>query len=558
MNGSEKLLSARLTELVGRAQPLLDAHDNEGAQALVGEALALDPGCTLQHPANVFVLIQAALLALRRNDNEQTARLAISALTLANALGDPHLQAHAHLAVARASFAVGNNDHTLAMLEATWPLVRDGDDLTLRYWYQTNFAIAHADLDQSADAKEWYQQAAATAQALGIERLIALATAHLTSAWLNLADTAHDQGDEAAATQAWQTALDTANKSLPLIERAQVDRWVALARLNRCVALGALGQADEALVGIAQVHSLAGVADWPEFMARVHYNTAKILYRRGELSAVMGELKRGEVVGMSCQARSVLLLIHEMAGKVAEQLGDLVQALESTRRHHALYVEIAIDKAAMRSKLLSVRLETERAQAEAQVERNRRIALSETNVALAKRAESLHHDANFDTLTSLPNRRHLDQALAVAHADAVASHKHLCLALLDIDHFKAINDQHSHIVGDRVLKQLGSLLSAASRGGDLAARFGGEEFVVVMGNVTPAQAVAVAERLRQSIQEFEWANVAPGLQVTASFGVCDIAPATDPVSGLTMADKLLYQAKQQGRNRVAWEATPSK
>jgi diguanylate cyclase (GGDEF)-like protein len=550
MNRAEKYLGDQLTELVAQAQPLLDAHDNEPAQALVNQALALDPGSTLQHPANVMVQVQAALLALRRTDNEASARWALSALAMANALGQPALLAPAHLAVARAHAAVGDHDANLAELEAGWPQAQAGDDLVLRFWYQTGFGIAHTELGQNEQAVEWYRQALATAQALGAAPLVAVGAANLSCTWLDAAQAVEAQADGVAAQQAWHAALDAANEALALTHPTQVARWVAVAVLNRSIALGALGQVDDALAGFEQVHDLLSQGSNPEFIAKTHFNAARVLHRSGEQAAALAELKLGMAVGEACQARAVLVLIYELASSVAEHLGDLAQALAWARRLHALYLEMAVDRAAMRSRLLSVRLETERAQAEADAERRRRIALSEANVALERRAQSLHHEATHDTLTGLPNRRYLDQVLLSAHAHAVLNRQHLCLALLDVDHFKAINDQHSHMVGDEVLRQLGKLLSAASRGGDLAARYGGEEFVVLMGNVTPEQAATVAERLRHSIETFNWASVAPGLRVTASFGVCDIAPAADPVSGLQVADKLMYQAKQQGRNGV--------
>lgn len=533
-----------------RAQPLLDAHDNEGGQALVDQARSLDPNGSLQHSANVLVQAQAALLKLRRGDSMESARLALSALAMAIALDQPRLQAHARLAVTRASLAVGDVDNALSELEMGWTHVQGGDDLALKFWYETNFGIAHFDLDQFEEAVEWFRQAATTAQEIGASPLIALGASNLCCPWVDIAERAYASGDREAATLAWQTALDTARVALPLVEGTNIRMWIATTVMNHSAALGGLGHKDEALAGLSQACELGIATGNLDFLAKAHFNKAKVMHRNADISASLGELKLAIEVGVTANSRATLMTIYEFASDVAEQSGDYALALVYSRRHHDLYVEAAADRAAMRSKLLAVRLATERAQAEANAERLRRIALSKTYRALEVKAESLHHEATHDMLTGLFNRRELNHYLDISHAEAISNHRRLYLAMLDIDHFKSINDQYSHMVGDRVLKQMGSLLNIASRDRDFAARFGGEEFVVVMGDVKPLQAAMVAERLRQSIQEFDWTSVAAGLHVTASFGVYNIAKSPDAVSGMAQADRLLYKAKDQGRNRV--------
>lgn len=550
LNETDQVLAARLTELVERAQQLLDAHDNERGQSIVEQARSLDPGCSLQHPANVFVQTQAALLALRHGDRIESARLAWSALAMADVLDQPHLQAHAHLAVTRASLAVGDVDDALAQLEQGWAHVKSGPDLPLRFWYQTNFGIAYSDLDHHDEAIEWFRQAAATAHELGAAPLIGLSAANLSAPWVDIAGRAYAAGDRDAAMQAWQAGFDAASVALPLVQQLNVRAWTTTAVMNRSAALGGLGRGDEALAGLAQACELAQQAGNLDAQAKVHFNRAQILHRAGAMPAALAELKLAIEVGEAGHSLTTLITIYEFASVVAEQSGDHVQALAHSRRHHVLYVEAATDRAILRSKLLAVRMATDRAQAEAEAERSSRISLSKRYRALEVTAESLHHEATHDVLTGLYNRRELNRHLDIAHAEATSHNRRLYVAMLDIDHFKSINDRYSHVVGDRVLKQIGTLLNITSRDRDFAARFGGEEFIVVMGDITPQQAAMVAERLRQAIQDFDWKGVAAALQVTASLGVCDIAMSPNPVSGIAEADKLLYAAKAQGRNRV--------
>lgn len=438
----------------------------------------------------------------------------------------------------------------LAELEQGWAYVKRGEDLSLRFWYETNFGIAYSDLDHDHEAIEWFRQAASTAQELGTARLIGLSAANLSAPWVDIAGRAYAQGDRDAATQAWQAAFDAASVAVPLVQQPKAKAWTTTAVLNRSAALGGLGRSDEALAGLAHACELATGLGNLDALAKVHFNRAQIMHRLGNLPAALEESKLAIQVGETGHSLTTLITIYELASVVAEQSGELAQALAHSRRHHVLYVQAATDRAILRSKLLAIRMATDRAQAVADAERLSRMALSQSYRALEVKAESLHHEATHDVLTGLFNRRELNRYLEISHAEATANDRRLYLVMLDIDHFKFINDQHSHIVGDQVLKQMGALLNIASRDRDFTARFGGEEFVVVMGDVTPQQAAMVAERIRQAIEEFDWTGLAPGLHVTASLGVYNIARSPDPVSGLAEADKLLYAAKSQGRNRV--------
>ena len=183
-------------------------------------------------------------------------------------------------------------------------------------------------------------------------------------------------------------------------------------------------------------------------------------------------------------------------------------------------------------------------------ERERSSLLTRENAALTQRSDALAMQAEQDSLTGLANRRRLDRHLAAACADARARGVALCVALLDIDHFKLINDRHSHAVGDRVLQQLGAILGRQSRDGDLAARYGGEEFILVLVGIGLSRALAVCERVREAIEGFDWSTIDPALKVTASIGVDDISFHADPAVGLERVDKWMYQAKHLGRNRV--------
>jgi diguanylate cyclase (GGDEF)-like protein len=122
--------------------------------------------------------------------------------------------------------------------------------------------------------------------------------------------------------------------------------------------------------------------------------------------------------------------------------------------------------------------------------------------------------------------------------------------MIDLDHFKAINDRHGHLLGDEVLRHVGTLLAQGFREPDFVARWGGEEFVALLHGVTPTQALAACERLRLAIAAHGWSAIEPTLAVTASIGVHAIAGGQALDEAIALADRALYAAKAGGRNRV--------
>jgi diguanylate cyclase (GGDEF)-like protein len=125
------------------------------------------------------------------------------------------------------------------------------------------------------------------------------------------------------------------------------------------------------------------------------------------------------------------------------------------------------------------------------------------------------------------------------------------VALVDLDHFKQINDQFGHATGDAVLRAFGPLLEAGLRETDLAARIGGEEFAVFMPSTTAAEALIPLERIRQELAKTRISSGGSVVQATASIGVCEWRPELDnPEAWLSLADEALYRAKAEGRNRI--------
>jgi len=172
------------------------------------------------------------------------------------------------------------------------------------------------------------------------------------------------------------------------------------------------------------------------------------------------------------------------------------------------------------------------------------------NAVLYKRAI----EAAFkDPVTGIGNRAAMDSAL---HREVELSHRHhtdLSLIILDIDKFKGINDTYGHLAGDILLRGLARCLQANVRGSDMAFRYGGEEFVLVLSNTGLAGAQLLAERVRAAVERQEFRLENRPVKITVSLGVALLRREDDMQSFLDRADRMLYQAKALGRNRVLTE-----
>lgn len=169
------------------------------------------------------------------------------------------------------------------------------------------------------------------------------------------------------------------------------------------------------------------------------------------------------------------------------------------------------------------------------------LELAEANVAITELTRT-------DPLTGLANRRYFMEILEKEVSLARRHQVPLCLIMADLDYFKQINDTYGHGAGDQVLQAFARLLQQNIRKEDLSARYGGEEFIIITPHTALNKAHIVAERIRQAQESLRL----PGIEgrVTASFGICQLLPNDDHDSFISRADKALYQAKAEGRNRV--------
>ncbi len=175
-------------------------------------------------------------------------------------------------------------------------------------------------------------------------------------------------------------------------------------------------------------------------------------------------------------------------------------------------------------------------------------------MASASRALHIIRQASYlDPLTGINNRAGFRTLVRAA----LAGSTYYALIIMDIDHFKKVNDRYGHAVGDKVLVQLARLLSHGLRPDDVAARYGGEEFLIFLPQTDGRTALVVAERLRRSIEQMDLSSIAEGLSCTASFGVSQFDANHTVDQAYRKVDALLYSAKADGRNRIYGDASSS-
>jgi diguanylate cyclase (GGDEF)-like protein len=254
-----------------------------------------------------------------------------------------------------------------------------------------------------------------------------------------------------------------------------------------------------------------------------------------------------------CEERGVLPGVyrcHEQLSRCYEALGDYQQALKHYRLFFTIKEKVLNKENELKLRAIEVIHQTQAAQREAEFERKRNSELQRYIRELEHLQEQLREQSLRDVLTNLHNRRSLMMQGEQQMQIALRYESPLSVALFDVDHFKQINDNFSHAIGDQVLQQLALIVRQTMRNIDIVARYGGEEFVIVLPETRLEQAIVACERLRLAIANHPWHTLYQGLHVTVSIGIAELSDDTRLEHLLNRADTKLYEAKRLGRNRV--------
>jgi diguanylate cyclase (GGDEF)-like protein len=176
--------------------------------------------------------------------------------------------------------------------------------------------------------------------------------------------------------------------------------------------------------------------------------------------------------------------------------------------------------------------------------------VDERTEELRIKSEELERQATHDTLTGLVNRRFVDDFLQREIENSKRYDRPLTIALADIDHFKRVNDSHSHLIGDQVLRRISNILVNRCRKTDVVARYGGEEFLLCFPDTSAEFAEQICSQIRTAVEKTDWSDIGEGIRLTISFGIAEVGSDSRRTTILSDADTRLYQAKHKGRNRI--------
>jgi diguanylate cyclase (GGDEF)-like protein len=344
-----------------------------------------------------------------------------------------------------------------------------------------------------------------------------------------------DIAGAAAQRELLEYALQRGIEARSLLRRVEDAVYSVTVRGNLGEVLLHLGQLDDAgelLQGALRDGRKRGLQ---AHVWRISASLAEWLLASGRGSEALAEsVSLLQALGESGPLET-LIRLHQAAARAHKLLGHWAEALSHFEAAERLDRRRTNMQLQSQSRLFVTRGEVERARREASRQRARAAELAEQSLR--------------DPLTGIGNRRHLDQRLPVLLEQAQAEGRPLTLALLDVDHFKQINDRLGHPMGDRVLVALAQLLAESVRGDDVLARMGGEEFAIVLPDMPQERAMEVCQRLAQRIREHRWPRGGPD-QVTVCIGVCATVDTYDPTVLIQRADEALYDAKRSGRDRV--------
>jgi diguanylate cyclase (GGDEF)-like protein len=508
---------AEADETATLARQLAERGEPDQAQALLTSALK-----RVRSSPRATLMLAQAQLGVHRGQFLEALGAAVEAGELFRSAGHRPGVCDALVMSATTLRAAGDHASALTTLEEAEGLAREiGDELRLgRVMRQIGVVSsllgrhqhAHACLEEATGLLEHHAPAderrACRQSALNVfsrylmsqdpaERSPAATQSHLED-WLALAGEAQAGGQTRVALMCWG---------------------------NHAIQLHVAGRPAEAVAALRDLVPRYRECGMQPNEALAHVEAGIALEALADVAAARDHYLQGRSLLDATSAPDDLLQCLEGLARCEEALGDPAAALAALKALRALEARRRDDAA--RQALLQ----------------------RELRIELARLTSQWARQATQDSLTGLANRRAFERWLA-DHWPRVEQGHTLAVVLVDLDHFKQINDRFGHPLGDEVLKTVARVLQQHSRGTDLAVRYGGEEFLLALGDTGLPQAATLAERVRDALAAEPWIALAPTLRVTASFGVADAGEVLSPEALLALADRRLYAAKYGGRDRI--------
>jgi len=553
--------SSVLTDVLRQAEQAAERDEHaRGIQlALHAEALA-------REAHDKASLARALRLLVTLNGREGLAEQAIAAgqavLPSLRETGDDAARADVLCSMAMAFLDLGLNQEALDHISESVEAARICGDTRLLCLAYNRVGLTKGHLGRFEEGERFLTESLAMARELQSEEEIYRALTNLGVVASDAFDAYESRGDSVAALAAIERARRHGEEALIVARRSGNAYREALTLSNLGRYLGVSGQEKAAFTLLDHARTLALQNGHRSLTQACDGNRAELLVRQKRYDEAIAILNEALAGAQELYANAMVQDMHLQLYLAHKARGDLAEALMHHEAYHALTKGQLEQRNDAQSRLMMNRLEldqalfgAERSRMQAELQRVRAEQMSAEAERLQAQARELGRYVLADPLTGLGNRRQVERELPRLMSHSARTGEPLAVAMLDLDHFKQINDRFGHAVGDAVVMAFADLFRARVRGGDLIARMGGEEFLIVFAHASPEWARDACERLRMAVQEHGWDQIAAGLRVTISIGLCVASPQADAAQLLERADLALYDAKHQGRNRVGMTDT---
>ena len=344
--------------------------------------------------------------------------------------------------------------------------------------------------------------------------------------------------------QRYPEALQLANEAETELAQLKAPDLSALATYQGLLALynaetlTALGNAAQALVKLQQAEQQLSIENNPRYMLLLHNAKATALAHAGQYQQAYQRLRQyvslnQQQLTLSREQQSNVLRFQFDSARQQER-NDQLKAEKQLVEQHVSTLQMAQRWQYAALSLIALLF----------------VILFSFAVSLKKRNRKLHRLAMTDELTQIANRRRIMMQAEQERVKALDTGQSLCFLILDLDHFKQVNDKYGHDVGDIVLQQMCMTVASMLRAQDHFGRTGGEEFLIVLPDTDADAAFAIAERLRQAIADIQFPETPKKMRITCSIGISQYRPDEPLNISLGRADDALYQAKAAGRDQT--------
>ncbi|TFD88506.1 GGDEF domain-containing protein [Cryobacterium lactosi] len=535
-------------------RPMIDAMLDECAQAnqdgqhhagaAQAELVLADPFITPAQEARARKLLSGH--RLRLGEFEASVRHGLLALEYLTASGDLIGQSKVHCTLALAFHETALEEPALSHVLGALAAARASGSRTAEFWALSRSSMVHQALGDADRSIELGRQALDLADTLDDPEAAFAARNNLGDSYLEIAHAQRAKGEDASVAMHDGIAIIRAAIALAVAERHAFDETIA--RTNLVGLLIERGEYAEARRQAGRSKTIAITNGYRNLAVNNDAQLAEVARAEGRVDQACAMMEAQVADPSVAEDAALKVKLHRALYQMHQAAGRFDRALDHHEQLHVLMLGLTRQTAGLQSRMLINSLEIEQARHEAQ--------RSQLEAEMQRiRAEELDQQAHSDPLTRLPNRRALDRQLPEMMSSARERSEPLCAVMVDMDHFKQVNDEYGHAAGDRVLTTMATILGNTTRDTDLAVRVGGEEFLLVLGNTTIDQAVQICERLLGEVRNHPWGVVTTGLHCTASVGVALLKPGESVSRWLGRADAALYEAKASGRNRVELAAS---